>query len=236
MSSISKRLNTIADMVGIDPECTVADIGCDHGFLSIELLKRNAAKKVICADVNDGPLSKAKENFSLYGLSDKAEFVISNGFENVNCASVDTAVIAGMGGLLILDIIKNSIGKVKGIKKLVISPQSDIPEVRRFFKKIDFFVSDEKMICDMGKFYTIMVINPSLSSEELNEREIFFGRHLISKMDRVFIEYLNHRVCVLEKIISEIKNSNSNVSLNTKRLSELSDELDNTKEILTYHG
>ncbi len=223
-------------MTGINPESTVADIGCDHGFLSIELLKRNAAKSVICADVNEGPLARAKENLKASGLFGKASFVLSNGFEKINDGAADICVIAGMGGLLIVELINNSYEKVKKYKKLILSPQSDIPEVRRFLNEKDFFLSDERMVYDMGKYYTVMVVNPSLRSEVLSETELFFGKHLILKKDEVFFDYLNHRVRVLESIISGIKSDEKSALSNANRLLELTDELQKTKEILKQNG
>ncbi|MCR5388700.1 MAG: class I SAM-dependent methyltransferase [Lachnospiraceae bacterium] len=236
MASLSKRLSLIADMAGVNPDSTIADIGCDHGFLSIELLKRNAAKSVICADVNEGPLGKAKENFAIAGLSEKAAFILSNGFEKIEDGTADIAVIAGMGGLLIADIINSSFEKVKKYKKLILSPQSDIPEVRKFLKEKDFFVSEERIVYDMGKFYTVMVVNPLSKSEDLTETELFFGKHLILNKDEVFFDYLNHRVRVLESIISGIKSDEKNALSNADRLLELTDELQKTKEILKQHG
>ncbi len=236
MASLSKRLSLIADMTGINPESTVADIGCDHGFLSIELLKRNAAKSVICADVNEGPLERAKENVKASGLLERASFVLSNGFEKINDGVADICVIAGMGGLLIVELINDSIEKVKKYKKLILSPQSDIPEVRRFLKEKDFFVFDERMIYDMGKFYTVMVVTPGSKSEDLTDTEVFFGKHLILKKDEVFFEYLNQRVRVLESIISGIKSDEKSTLSNANRLLELTDELQKTKEILKQNG
>ena len=57
---LSNRLLMNASMV--TKGSRVADIGCDHAYVSIWLLQNNIATKVIAMDVNEGPVKRAKEN------------------------------------------------------------------------------------------------------------------------------------------------------------------------------
>ena len=56
-------------------------------------------------DINEDPLQKAQEHISQYGMADYIETRLSNGAEVVKEDEVDTAVIAGMGGRWMLQIM-----------------------------------------------------------------------------------------------------------------------------------
>ncbi len=100
---LSKRMYMVASMV--DKGGSVADIGCDHAYVSIYLIEQNIAAKVIAMDVRTGPLDIAKKNINSHGLSDKIEVRLSDGLEKLSIGEVNTVIIAGMGGQLIIDII-----------------------------------------------------------------------------------------------------------------------------------
>ena len=105
---LSKRMQAVADMV--DGE-NVADIGCDHAFVSIYLAGKPFVKKVIAMDVKTGPVDIAKANVAAYNLENKIEIRMSDGFGNLEVGEADVAVIAGMGGYLMIDILKNGISR-----------------------------------------------------------------------------------------------------------------------------
>ncbi len=100
---ISDRLLACAGFV--NPGDRVADVGCDHGYLGIYLLKRNIARSVIASDLRKGPLQSAKDNGALYGVADRMEFYLSDGLKNVP-HDFDTMVCAGMGAETMISILE----------------------------------------------------------------------------------------------------------------------------------
>ena len=175
---LSKRMNAVVSMV---KKCdTVADIGTDHGYVPIYIIKNGISKKAFACDVNKGPLEKAKTNISNYNCSDFIETRLGSGLSVIKPFEVDTAIIAGMGGMLVIDILKNSKDTVKSLKHLVLQPQLDIDKVRRYIHSIGFKIEDEEMLIDEGKYYT--VIN-AVKGNEKYDRDIdyIFGKCLIDK-------------------------------------------------------
>ena len=160
---MSKRMLAVADMVSRSREqdnktYRVADIGCDHAFVSIYLMQHGIADKVIAMDVNPGPLEAARKNIDRYlGTSEGAEIDIrlSDGFAGLKKGETDAAVVAGMGGKLVISIIEGADVFVPGYK-LILSPQSDVPEVRLYLLEHGFKLMDEDMICEDGKYYNII--------------------------------------------------------------------------------
>ena len=77
---LSKRLMACCRYV--KPGDRVADVGCDHGFLSIYLLKNKLASSIIASDIGEGPLKSAMTNADKYGVVDNIRFYISDGVQD----------------------------------------------------------------------------------------------------------------------------------------------------------
>ena len=103
MIKLSDRLQKIADF--IEPGESVADIGTDHGFLPIALWEQGKSPHVILSDINSGPLEKARFNINKHFPEKQFDIRIGNGIQTIRPAEVDNIVIAGMGGLLIAEIL-----------------------------------------------------------------------------------------------------------------------------------
>ncbi|MGL4790592.1 MAG: tRNA (adenine(22)-N(1))-methyltransferase [Anaerotignaceae bacterium] len=224
---ISMRLKTVAAQVEFE---TVADIGTDHGYVPIYLLKTGAIKKAIACDVNKGPLMKATENIGKNILSNFIETRLGNGLEPIKENEVETAVIAGMGGMLICDILNNPVSKT--LKQLVVQPQLDIDKVRKHLHNMGFYIKNEEMLIEDGKFYT--VINALKGEEKYStEEEYFFGKVNLGKKSQILKEYLEFRIKKLKEVESNLKESNTENSI--KKIKEISAELDLCQRGLKYY-
>ena len=224
---LSKRMNAVVSMV---KKCdTVADIGTDHGYVPIYIIKNGISKKAFACDVNKGPLEKAKTNISNYNCSDFIETRLGSGLSVIKPFEVDTAIIAGMGGMLVIDILKNSKDTVKSLKHLVLQPQLDIDKVRRYIHSIGFKIEDEEMLIDEGKYYT--VINAVKGNEKYeNEIEYFFGKCLINKKSDILKKYAQFMADKTENIIKNLSNNNSESAVLKKSQLEYENKL--YKEVL----
>jgi len=217
---ISKRLQTIANSVPVGIN-TVVDIGTDHGYIPIYLIKNNIANRCIACDINPMPLSNAKKNITHYNMDNQIETRLSNGLSKVAIGEPDAIIIAGMGGMLIIDILKEKQEVVKAVGLLILQPQLDIIEVRKYIHSIQFTIIDEQMVYDDGKYYTIITAMPGYESP-YSETGYIFGEKIIEKKDIVFKEFLKNKLNnlnILEGNISKIKTINSK-----KRLEEIRKE------------
>ena len=286
-SKLSKRMLAVTDMVSRfrqqDKVFRVADIGCDHAFVSIYLVQHGIADKVIAMDVNPGPLEAAKKNIERYLLTDSGsgniihksgvmhdesvgemtdeaidetiEVRLSDGFAKLNKDETDAAIVAGMGGKLEISIIDAADVFVPGYR-LILSPQSDVPEVRLYLLEHGFKLIDEDMICEDGKYYNIIcaefvgtsslsadddkadVLNDTKSEDDYgrdiapHEKQILikYGENLIRKKDSVFKEYLEKRKRSLGMIYDNLAEPCS--QLVVTRREEIKKEMDEIEIIL----
>ncbi len=178
----------------------VADIGTDHGYVPIYLAETGKIKSALAMDVRKGPLARADEHIEEYrrDAGDAAisiETRLSNGLEKLHAGEADTVIIAGMGGELEISILENGkqfMGQYPTLD--LFSPQSDLEKFRRYLKKNGFFIEDEAMILDEGKFYTVLKAGVGTEGEDTVSCETVpeyrFGAVLIRRRDAVLKQYL----------------------------------------------
>ncbi len=193
---LSKRLQTVADFV---TQKTVADIGTDHGYVPIYLHKKGVAEKIIACDINKKPLEKARENIQRANAQNVILTRLGNGLEPIRPQEVQSIVIAGMGGMLMISLLENAPHVVQTVNELVLCPHLDVAKVRKYVQKIGFYIAEEKMILEEGKYYTILHM---LRGKEAYEKEIeyIFGKILLQRRDTVLKQYLKKEKIRLEKI------------------------------------
>ncbi len=151
---ISKRLKTIADLV--TPGRVIADIGTDHGYVPIYLLRNDICPKALACDLSAGSLAKAKENADFFHLSDRIECRLSDGFDKIIPGEVNAAVISGMGGILMTRILSDAKEHLEYIEELVLSPHRDAGLVRIFLADNGFEIVSDIIFEDKGKNYVII--------------------------------------------------------------------------------
>lgn len=223
---LSLRMQTVADMV--QPGGRVCDIGCDHAFVSIYLVANGIADHVIASDVRTGPCAIARENIARWGMDDRIDLRLGDGLDTVKPGETDSIIIAGMGGILITDILSAGKTVVDTAKQLVLQPQSELEHVRRYIHEQGWFITDEKMLVDAGKYYVVMSVDVGESSrneEKTNDiagiarsendrfahnsdlQEIYFkyGRRLLESHSAVLKDYLEDRRRSLVDIISGLE-------------------------------
>lgn len=225
---ISNRLKTIADLVTYS---TFADIGTDHGYAPIYLVETGKVEKAIACDLRKAPLEKASENIKKSNLSNKIETRLGSGFSQLNPNEIECALIAGMGGMLIIQIIQNDMEVVKNLKELILSPHEDVKEVRHFLHSINFSIAEEIMLKDGGKIYTAMRCLPI--KEANYEKEIFYsyGKILLEQKEPLILDLINtheqHTLKALENIEKAYKDKEkpadllNNINLSIAKIKEV---------------
>ena len=220
---LSKRLKCVADMV--TENHIVADIGTDHGYVPIYLVKNKISKKAYAMDINKGPLEIAKKNINAEGVQDEITTILSDGMNELYSGMAETVIIAGMGGDLIIDILNR--GKnVKGIKELVLSPHKRVDLVRKYLMDNGWKIVDENMVIDNNKYYTVLKAVPGKEEKKYNSTEIMYGRILLDKKNPVLKQYLCKENKMYESVFEKVRNSDNetinnvmnNLELNRKGL------------------
>ncbi|MCR5420333.1 MAG: class I SAM-dependent methyltransferase [Lachnospiraceae bacterium] len=187
MRILTDRLMAIANMV--TPGFRLADIGCDHGYLAIYLVKNNIVPYVIAMDINKGPLERAGEHVTLAGLNRKIELRLSDGMNALKTDEVQSAVMAGMGGPLMISILTKGRDICNSLEEIILQPQSEIEKVRHFLEDNGYNIVEEDIVLEENKFYPMMKVK---HGKMKLYRDVFYryGRLMFDRNDPVFTAYL----------------------------------------------
>jgi len=217
---LSKRLDAVCRLCK-GGSC-VADIGCDHGYTSITLIERGVFEKALAMDVRKGPLDIAKQHVMQSGFNEKIECRLSSGFEKLVKGEADTAVITGMGGALIKDILSEYIDVTTSLKQLVLGPQSEIHLVRGFLRDNGFVITGEDMVEEDAKFYQLIRAErgASLSSDKDQTCEDFYGPLLLKNKNEILKKYLEKEHTLYKDLLKRLSDKGITDAIE-KRISEV---------------
>lgn len=168
-----------------------ADIGTDHGYVPIALAHRGDVSRIIGMDVRTGPLGKAATNVAEAGLENIIELRLSDGAEALQPGEAQVIVVAGMGGELMQGILSRGAEVFQKAEHLVLGPQSELADLRRFLCENGYCLDDEEFLWDEGKPYFLWDVHYEPErAVPMEDWEYLYGRSLRQKKDPAFREYL----------------------------------------------
>ena len=179
MLKLSDRLEKICNH--IEQGETVADIGTDHGLLPLALFEKGISPYLILTDIKPGPLEKVRVNLDRYFLHyesqrqyviiDKTDKVpmppgdvvcfdirMGSGLEVLNYSEVDTVVIAGIGGPLIIELLGKDQRKARSFNKFILQPRVGADKLRRWLYENEYHISCDELAMEYGRINEIITV------------------------------------------------------------------------------
>ncbi|WP_010243223.1 tRNA (adenine(22)-N(1))-methyltransferase [Acetivibrio cellulolyticus] len=196
------RIKFITDMI---PECTIlSDIGTDHAYIPIYMVMNKRCQRAIGSDIGKGPVAVANRNVQQHGVEDRVETRLGSGLKPISEDEMDACVIAGMGGMLIREILNDDLEKAKKAKALIIQPMNYIELVREWLYGNGFYIYDEGLIKEGFRIYN--VIAARWTGEVLSKDAVYYyiGEKLIQKKDPLLKKYMANRIDIIDRIIKEM--------------------------------
>lgn len=188
MINLSNRLSAVVDLV--EKGSVVADIGTDHGYIPVFLVENGISQKVIATDVNEMPLASCRDFVKKKGLDALIETRLSDGFEELDAKEFDTAIIAGMGGELIAEILS----KFSGLNKvhLVLQSMTHQEIVRKFLYDNGFSIKHDIIVNDSKHYYNVFdaVYTGDFSKKSITD--YFLGSITDFSKKEYFVHLLNY--------------------------------------------
>lgn len=203
---LTPRLRAVAHLV--PPQAALADIGTDHAYLPAWLLGRGQVRRAIAADINKGPLERAKLTAQQYNCMDRMEFRLCDGLAGIAPDEVDTIVIAGMGGETIAAILQAAPWVQDGRYTLILQPMSAQNDLRAWLWYNGFFIEKEELIREGDKLYNILVASYG-NAIQLTAGEEWAGRQSREMNQPLRGEYLSQLLTKLERAIDGISRGKS---------------------------
>lgn len=199
---ITARMRAVLDFV--EDAKIAADVGCDHGFVSAAMIREGRAKRVIACDISAKSLQKTQELIRVCGL-EGINTVVSDGLNALVGERLDCIVIAGMGGLLMRDILAEGLALIKGKRELVLAPQGNEYELRVFLYENGYRICDEAVVWEDGHYYQIILARQGEATPP-GEVYLHFGYHTARRKDVTQKAFLMNKLREYEMIITRAQN------------------------------
>ncbi len=215
---LSDRLTALCNMVTEGNR--LCDVGCDHAWVPIFLVQQGKIPGALAMDVVQGPLQMAGANVAAYGYGPYIELRQSDGLDAYEKGQADTLLIAGMGGMLITQILEKDPEKTRDFKEIILEPQSETAQVRRALRRLQLELTEEDMVEEDGKFYPILRAVPTEESRQREQaadyyrretqidlpREVTdeFGPCLLQHRHPVLLSYLHWRRDICEAVVRQL--------------------------------
>lgn len=228
---LTPRLEAVKSLL---PHChTVADIGCDHGKLSVNLIQTTVCKRVIAADVSPDSIQKTRKLAESAGVAQHIDIRLGNGLSVLLQGEADAAVLSGMGGSLIAELLEKNLERAMEIGRLVLQPMQQASILRHFLRENGFCITDESMVREGRWIYVIICVKAGiqiqtgdLPDELLDE----IGPVLWAKREPLIAARLEYKLSAIKKRLSQAQRGGTALALEGEK--ELEVQIDGYRRIL----
>ena len=150
----------------------VADVGCDHGYLSAYLMERRENLRVLACDVSAPSLQKARDYMAGKDYADRVRFAVADGLAAID-TQMDAIVIAGMGAETMLGIISGGMEKIGGAA-LILQANTDLPMLRTSLCAMGFAIEKEAFADAAGRHYVTLLARRA-QAQAITPRQALLG-------------------------------------------------------------
>lgn len=214
---LTNRLLKIASLVSENKR--LADIGTDHGYIPVYLLNEGRIDFAILGDINKGPLENARSEVKRNKLEDKVDLRLGSGIEVLKKGEVDEVIIAGMGGILIGELLEANKEVAHSVDKLILQPMQAQEELRQYLLNNGYVILDECLEKEDFRLYEIIVAKYTGENTHL-EDNIYYevGKKLIENKDELLVEFIENKIKKYNNIISKLGNKDTEAVIAKRNL------------------
>ncbi len=199
---MNARLQAIANL--IESEVVMADVGTDHAYLPIDLIKNGRISRAIASDIGQGPLATARANVTANGLNEQIELRLGSGLAPYQLAEVDIFVIAGMGGHTIADILLADASKARAANYLILQPMQHRPFLRQYLYEHDYHIVCEVIAREGSKYYHILKV-VAQSTPKPSEFDLTFGVNTVK--NNCYYSYIEQMINQKSRLADHLRSA-----------------------------
>lgn len=208
----------------VTPGNRLADVGTDHGYIPIALVQEKIIPSALAMDVNPGPLERAKQHIRESHLESDIHTRLSDGVQSLQPGEADSVLIAGMGGALTVKILQEGREVLRTVKELILQPQSEIDNVRRYLEQAGYKITKEDMVWEEGKYYQVMKAEAGEMHYDC-ENFYHYGKLLLESGHPVLRKYLTQRRALCEQLLKKLDQEGRIEERTQARLQEIKEEI-----------
>lgn len=217
---LTDRLLKIASLASDGKK--IADIGTDHGYIPVYLLKEGKVPFAVLADVNKGPLDNAHKEVIQNNLLDKVDLRLGSGIEILEIGEVEEVIIAGMGGILISELLEAKKEVAHNVEKLILQPMQAQEELRYYLLNNGYEILEEVLVREDFRIYEIIVAKYT-GKNTIIEDEIYYevGIKLLENKDSLFNDFIEKKIKTYSSIVNKLEGKNGGAIDKKRKESEV---------------
>lgn len=227
---LDERLSSIGSLVR--EGTLLIDVGTDHAYLLLALLKSGKIAGAVASDINEGPCKRAELNARLAGLSSKIKIMRADGVPNIPLGGKTDIVIAGMGGTLIEEIVERADLKKISDTRLILQPMRNTAELRKYLCENGFFITDENLSREKNRIYEVICAVYNGEKHNYSDLDLVLGKKNIDKKreyPKLFAYLCEKKISSLTKKAEGKESSGKDASFERGLIEEIKKERNGTE-------
>ncbi|MFQ6556157.1 tRNA (adenine(22)-N(1))-methyltransferase TrmK [Pseudomonas sp. Lb2C1-1] len=183
--TLSMRLERVA--AHMPAGARLADIGSDHAYLPVALLRRGAIAMAVAGEVALTPFSAAERTVGENGLEQQISVRLANGLAAIEPEDGITAIsLCGMGGETIRDILDSGKARLSGQERLIMQPNGGEQPLRQWLMEHDYRILCEELLQE-NRFYYEIIVAERAGPVTYTAEELYFGPLQLQARTPIFL-------------------------------------------------
>lgn len=212
---MNKRMHAIVKY--IEPGRGLIDVGTDHGYLPAWMASHGYRGNIIASDIHAAPLQKAKDTAEKAGVTNRITFQLCDGLAQCKPESVDTIIIAGMGGDMICRILDLAEWCMDRRYKLILQPMTKSEVLRYWLTNNEFEILTEDLVPESGSIYQLIVARFG-GSTRLSDGELFLGKKELCTDEELYEQQRKKLIKRIDSAVAGMENNAAGAELPALRL------------------
>jgi len=203
--SFGSRLNAIGKWVPTGRK--IVDVGTDHAYLPVLLAQEGKITGAIAVDIAEGPCAAAQRTVDLYGLGNIIEVRCGDGLSIVAPQEADIAIIAGMGGVTMIEILEKSGAVVESLERLVLQPMNGAGLLRGWLLEHGWYLQAEDLIPEGDKLYEVIVAEKGTGEKPTDDVYYEIGPLLLASRHPLLAKHIKRLMDKYGYLLTAMDNS-----------------------------
>ncbi|TFY89000.1 tRNA (adenine-N(1))-methyltransferase [Pseudomonas kairouanensis] len=171
--TLSMRLERVA--ANVPAGARLADIGSDHGYLPVALMRRGLITAAVAGEVASTPFHAALRTVRDNGLEHQVTVRLANGLAAIEPDDGITAIsICGMGGETIRDILESGKAHLSGRERLILQPNGGEQPLRQWLMDNGYAILKEELLHE-NRFYYEIILAERAGPVVYSAEQLYFG-------------------------------------------------------------
>ncbi|WNJ83645.1 tRNA (adenine(22)-N(1))-methyltransferase [Pseudomonas canadensis] len=203
--TLSLRLERVA--ANVPKGARLADIGSDHGYLPVALMRRGLITMAVAGEVATTPFHAAQRTVRDNGLEQQITVRLADGLAAMKPDDGITAIsVCGMGGETIRDILESGKRHLSGQERLILQPNGGEQPLRQWLMDNGYSILREELLRE-NRFYYEIIVAERAGPVAYTAEQLYFGPLQLQARSPVFIAKWQHMLRQKHKTLASFEHA-----------------------------